>query len=136
VTWWSSFKNLFSADFLAVLSLVLFAIVLFLLFVFLTARRSQLRKFSFFAGVFALLLFVLSMVFSIQKKHELIYQNQAILMTPTITVKSSPSASSVDLFVLHEGSKMEVLDKVNDWTKVKIANGSVGWLPSDVLSEF
>ncbi|MBZ0242213.1 MAG: SH3 domain-containing protein, partial [Bacteroidales bacterium] len=48
---------------------------------------------------------------------------------PTITVKSSPSASSVDLFVLHEGTKVSLLDELDGWQKIRIANGSVGWLP-------
>ena len=51
-------------------------------------------------------------------------------MTPTITVKSSPSQSGVDLFVLHEGTKLEILDVMESWDKIKIADGSVGWMPS------
>ena len=51
-------------------------------------------------------------------------------MTPTITVKSSPSSSGVDLFVLHEGTKVEIIDNTDKWDKIKIADGSVGWMPS------
>ena len=57
-------------------------------------------------------------------------------MTPTITVKSSPSISSVDLFVLHEGSKVKILDNTGEWEKIKIANGSIGWIPNSVLIKY
>ena len=49
-------------------------------------------------------------------------------MTPTVTVKSSPSTDSVDLFVLHEGAKVEVVDTQGEWAQIRIANGSYGWL--------
>ena len=62
--------------------------------------------------------------------------NEGIIVSPTITVKSSPSSSSVDLFVLHEGSKVKILDKTGEWEKIKIANGSVGWLPSSTIIKY
>ena len=57
-------------------------------------------------------------------------------MTPTITVKSSPSSSGVDLFVLHEGTKVEIMDKADNWDKIKIADGSVGWMPSSASIKY
>jgi len=57
-------------------------------------------------------------------------------MTPTVTVKSSPSEASVDLFVLHEGTKVALLDEADGWCKIKIANGSVGWLQADFMRPF
>ena len=55
-------------------------------------------------------------------------------MAPTVMVKSSPNESSVDLFVLHEGTKVEVMEESESWLKIKIANGSVGWMPSSSLA--
>jgi SH3-like domain-containing protein len=57
-------------------------------------------------------------------------------MTPTVTVKSSPSETSVDLFVLHEGTKVSILETADGWCKIKIANGSVGWLMEDSMRPF
>jgi SH3-like domain-containing protein len=58
---------------------------------------------------------------------------EAIVFAPTITVKSSPNENSVDLFVIHEGSKVQVIDKVGEWYKIRIANGSIGWLPLETV---
>ena len=57
-------------------------------------------------------------------------------MSPTVTVQSSPSESSVDLFVLHEGTKVSILEREEGWNKIKIANGSVGWLTDDSMRTF
>jgi SH3-like domain-containing protein len=59
----------------------------------------------------------------------------AIVFDPSVTAKSSPDDSSTDLFVLHEGTKVNVTDKVGDWVKIKLANGSVGWITLKSLKE-
>jgi len=46
-----------------------------------------------------------------------------------VTIKSSPDEKSIDLFVLHEGTKVRILDNIGNWYEIRIANGSVGWLP-------
>lgn len=128
---WNNVKNMFSSDVWATVSIISFAILLAALFLFLRARRMGLRKVGFFVGILALLVFVFSFIFSMEKRNEAMEKNHAIIMTPAVTVKSSPNDGSVDLFVLHEGTKVTLLDEADGWNKVRIANGSEGWLPSD-----
>ena len=128
---WDNVKNMFSSDSWATVSIVFFAVLLVALFLFLRARRVGLRKIGFFVGILALLIFIFSFIFSMGKRNEAEIQDQAIIMTPAVTVKSSPNENSVDLFVLHEGAKVALLDEADGWNKVRIANGSEGWLPSD-----
>ena len=47
---------------------------------------------------------------------------------PTVTVKSSPDEKGSDKFVIHEGTKVILLDELNNWVKISIANGSNGWV--------
>ena len=128
---WNNVKNMFSSDAWATVSIISFATLLVALFMFLRARRMGLRKVGFFVGILALLVFVFSFIFSMEKRNEAMEKNHAIIMTPAVTVKSSPNDGSVDLFVLHEGTKVTLLDEADGWNKVRIANGSEGWLPSD-----
>lgn len=128
---WNNVKNMFSSNAWATVSVICFTILLAALFLFLRARRMGLRKVGFFVGILALLVFVFSFIFSMEKRNEAKEKNHAIIMTPAVTVKSSPNDGSVDLFVLHEGTKVTLLDETDGWNKVKIANGSEGWLPSD-----
>lgn len=134
--WWNSLKSLFSADGWAWMSVSAFALLLLCLFIFLMARRSGLRKVGFFIGLVALLVLAIAMVFAVEKTGDLKHQDEAIVMTPTVTVKSSPTSSSIDLFVLHEGAKVRVLDEADGWNKIKIADGSVGWLPVGEVAPF
>ena len=133
---WNGMKHWLSGDQWAYLSLVVFALLLFAVGLFLRARRMGLRKLGFFGGIVMALVFGLSVLFAAQLKHASLTEDQAIVMTPTVTVKSSPNAASVDLFVLHEGSKVSLLDEADGWSKIKIANGSVGWLQTDFIRSF
>ena len=128
---WNNVKNMFSSNAWATVSVICFTILLVALFLFLRARRMGMRKAGFFVGVLALLFSVFSFIFSMEKRNDAMERNQAIVMTPTVTVKSSPNKGSVDLFVLHEGAKVTLLDEADGWNKVRITNGSEGWLPSD-----
>ena len=134
--WWRSLRAMCSGDRWAWWSLAAFALLLVSAFLFLRSRRVGLRKLGFFTGIVFLIVFGFSVAFAAQLKHAAAVQDQAIIMTPTVTVKSSPSEDGVDLFVLHEGTKVSVLESSNGWNKVRIANGSVGWLEVDKMLSF
>ena len=133
---WNNLRTSLSGDQWAWCSIAAFALLLTMFFLFLRSRRVGLRKLGFFMGLIFLVSFALSVVFAVQLKHNADTQDQAIVMTPTVTVKSSPSRESVDLFVLHEGSKVEVMETSGEWTKIRIANGSVGWLEASEMRIF
>ena len=133
---WRNARAILSGDQWAWCSIVSFALLLFAGFIFLRSRKVGLRKLGFFAGLVFLLVFGLSVVFAVQLKQTSLSQDQAIIVTPTVTVKSSPNETSIDLFVLHEGSKVSLLETSNGWNKIRIANGSVGWLEADKMLPF
>ena len=133
---WRGMRSWLSGDHWAWCSIVAFALLLFGLYLFLRSRRMGLRKLGFFGGVLCLLVFALSVVFAFQLKTAATTLDQAIIMTPTVTAKSSPSDASVDLFVLHEGSKVDILDTSEGWNKIRIANGSVAWLKATDMRPF
>ena len=133
---WRNVRASLSGDQWAWCSIVFFALLMVSLFLFLRSRKVGWRKLGFFAGILFIMAFGLSVVFAAQLKQVSETQDQAILTAPTVTVKSSPSEASVDLFVLHEGAKVSVLENTNGWCKIKIANGSVGWLEADKMLLF
>lgn len=133
---WNRLKYAMSEQQWAVLSIVAFALVLASLFLFLRSRRMSLRKLGFFCGLALVVVLGLSVVCASRLKQYASTENQAIIMNPTVTVKSTPNEASVDLFVLHEGAKVEILDHAEGWNKIKIANGSIGWLKDDSMLPF
>ena len=80
----------------------------------------------------AMILFaVASLSFSLWQKNDYMKTDDAIVMRPVVSVKSSPSAeSSQDLFILHEGTKVEILDQVGSWSNIELADGRQGWIKS------
>lgn len=136
VRWWQSARARLSGDQWAWCSIAFFALLLVALFMFLRSRRIGVRKLGFFGGIVFLVVFAVSVVFAAQLKQAAVNHDQAIVMAPTATVKSTPNESSVDLFVLHEGTKVTILETSNGWNKVRIANGSLGWLEADKMLSF
>lgn len=133
---WNGLKHKLSGDQWAYVSIGAFALLLVAAYLFLRARKMGWRKLGFFGGIVVALVLALSVVFAAQLKNASSRQDQAIVMKPTVTVKSSPNEASVDLFVLHEGTKVTLLDEADGWNKIKIANGSIGWLQADFIRPF
>jgi tetratricopeptide (TPR) repeat protein len=131
--WWKSFLNLFSLDQFAGIVIVLFALTLIVVAVYLTSKRLVIRKFAFWAGLGLFLLTAILFYSSRKKEQMLRIHYEAIVFSPTVTVKSSPDNASKDLFVIHEGLKVELLDRIGEWQEIRIANGSIGWLKSSDL---
>ncbi len=135
VRWWKALTGLFSPDIWARTSIVLFLILICLATFFIITKNLILRRVSFWAGLAMVILLVLSFYIAYQKYNQQNNDNFAIVFSPTITIKSSPAKNSVDLFVIHEGTKVEIMDQVEGWYEIRISNGSIGWLPDNTLKK-
>ena len=133
--WWNYFYELFDANTWAVLSLVFFAVFVLFVGIFILSQGRGIRKISFFAGLFMFLVSLAAFGLASQKAYYLRHHTEAIIFTPTITAKSSPTPNAVDLFVIHQGTKVRLLDQVEGWEKIRLQNGSIGWLPKDSMRE-
>ncbi|MEI7980551.1 MAG: tetratricopeptide repeat protein [Bacteroidota bacterium] len=133
--WFFSLVQLFPIDSWAWIGIVLFISALACGTIYLASRLLFLRKIGFWAGLAMLFLSLLSLLFSWSGYTVQQSTQEAIVFAPTITVKSSPDEKSTDLFVIHEGTKVRLLDNISGWYEIKIANGSVGWLPSASLEK-
>lgn len=51
-----------------------------------------------------------------------------ILFNEKLAVWAEPNTRAEVLFLLHEGTKVQMLDKLQEWQKIRIANGSEGWV--------
>ena len=135
-TWWNNFSNTFTLNTWSIITLVLIGLLLTCIFFYITAKTRGLKKSMFFTGILLIVVTICSFSISAKKHNYISTNNEGIVIIPTITIKSSPSNSSVDLFVLHEGSKVKILDNTDGWEKIKIANGSIGWLPASSIIKY
>jgi tetratricopeptide (TPR) repeat protein len=126
--WWKTFSEIFSSNGWAVLSMVLFVITLILTGIYLFTTIVWVKKTSFWTAGIVLFLTVVSMINSYETKVERINKKDAIVLTPSVTVKSSPDENGTDIFVIHEGTKVRKVDEVDSWVKIVIADGTKGWV--------
>lgn len=119
------------SDSWAIAFLVFFVLTMAMLLLFLLAPAAGGRRAGFFIGIVTSLLAIASLSFSIWQKQDSMRADDAIVMRPVVSVKSSPSVeSSMDLFILHEGTKVKILDTVGKWNNIELADGRQGWMPS------
>ena len=92
------------------------------------------RKCGFFAGLAAALLMILTLVFASWQRRDYYRADDAVVMRPVVSVKSSPSdADTKNLFILHEGTGVELLDSVGEWCNVRLSDGREGWLKREEI---
>lgn len=125
---------LLSSNTWAVLFLVLLAFSLTAALIFLLSRSHAWRRKGFYSAIVLLLLAFSALGFARWQKSVYRKADSAIVMIPVASVKSSPSEiSAKDLFILHEGTKVEILDEVGSWKNISLADGRQGWIPADNL---
>ncbi len=128
-TWARKISYLMNSNAWAVLSLVLFASFLVMLLLFLLGPRKGLRRTGFYSAIVLILLSAGSYGFSVWQRNVYRRADSAVVMKPVSSVKSSPSEeSSKDLFLLHEGTKVGVLDSVGKWVNISLSDGRQGWI--------
>ena len=133
-TWMRKVSHLLDSNAWAICFLILLAVTLALVLLFLLASSLAGRRVGFFAAPVTILLAAAALSFSLWQKNEYMQADKAIVMRPVASVKSSPSYESAkDLFVLHEGTKVTIIDSVGSWNNVELADGRQGWIPSSDL---
>ena len=131
--WIHSLINTLSSNSWAILGIISFLLFIVGIYLYFFTRNVLLRKIGFFAGLLLLLVSIFSNSFASEQKDKITERNEAIVFAPTITIKSSPAESGTDLFVLHEGTKVKLLDKVGDWSEILLADGNRGWIPTNQI---
>ncbi len=133
VEWWQTLSGLTSSTTWSVLCIVSLWVGLFCFAIFRIARKSLVRRLSFFSGTFLTLFAVVTLIFAFQQNKIEQSTSEAIIFSANVAIKSSPDESGTDLFILHEGVKVEILDNVDKWKKIRLADGKVGWIPSEAI---
>lgn len=131
ISWFKSLINCLSIDAWARLGITLFILFLACVTLFLSSKLVIVKKIGFVGSIILLIFIVLSNIFAAQQKKNLTIRNQAIVLEPSVVVRSTPSESGTSLFILHEGHKVEIKDNtMREWKEIRLEDGKVGWVPS------
>ncbi|MCX6281428.1 MAG: tetratricopeptide repeat protein [Bacteroidetes bacterium] len=133
--WVRTLTDIYSMDSWAVAGIVFLLSALLFFTLYVASRVLLIRKLGFWAGFSALVLSAVFLLFAWSSFHSLMSDQSAIITTPTVTVKSSPDEKSTDIFVIHEGCKIQLVDHIGNWYEVRIVNGSVGWVEQSVFEK-
>ncbi|MCM1503325.1 MAG: BatD family protein [Bacteroidales bacterium] len=129
--WGRDLCYLLDSDMWAVLAIVFFALCAAMVLLFLLGATPAAKGSGFFTGIVFLLFSLSSLGFSLWQRSEYMNADSAIVTRPVASVKSSPSSeASTDLFILHEGTKVTILDEVGAWRNISLADGRQGWMPT------
>ncbi len=133
--WWHSIMLSFSISTLSVLTILCFIIGSGLLVLYLFAHIISVKKLSFYIGI---ILFFAGLVFIFianRQEHYFNDHHQAIIFSGSVNVRSGPGDQAAALFILHDGTKVNILDNSNGWIKVQLANGNEGWIQQSDVKE-
>jgi len=134
VTWFKSIGNLMAVNGWATAGIITFLLMLVALVIYIFANRILYKKIGFYSFVLLLIIVIATNVFASHQKDSLINRSNAIVISPSVTVKSTPNENGTDLFILHEGHKVSIKDNsMREWKEIELQDGNVGWVPVEVI---
>jgi len=129
--WWEGLVVSLSVGGWSFILLLIFILFLFYLALYLLSKRSSMQRIAFFSGSGVLAALILVSIIWLARVNLETSEDYGILLDKSTTVKVSPDSQSNDAFIIHEGAKFTIEEKVNNWYKIKLADGKLGWLPQN-----
>lgn len=132
-SWWRGL--LFSASLTtwSAVALVCWVGAFGLLIVYLYAWKPRLKRTAFYSGAATAGLALLLLVVAYSQHRTLVDDDSAIVFSSQATVRSAPSESEKTLFVIHEGTKVSIIEQHAEWLRVALPNGHEGWIQSEAV---
>ena len=128
ITWGKAIRDMMSVRAWSWWSITSFVIMLALGLIFLFVRKMGVRQFAFVLCLFSFMLCIITFTFGYLQKNNINRTDEAIVFAPSVTIKSSPADSGNNLFILHEGIKVRIEDRIGEWCEIRIADGKKGWI--------
>jgi hypothetical protein len=121
-------KNAFTLEAVTWLSYAGFLLLVGSICVFVLGRTYLIRKIGLWASMASVVVLGVFLVLFSVKVTDISRTNEAVVTASIVTVKNSPDEKSSDAFVLHGGVKVQIVDQLSTWVKVRLADGKVGWM--------
>jgi len=131
--WWNTLSGFSSADGWARWSVLFFLVFLLLLGTYFFSSRLKFRKMAFYSALFSALLTVLTFSLANRQNSMVKDRSSALILCPRVTVKSAPSTTGTDLFMIHEGLKVKITDQLDKWREIELTDGNKGWVKDSCL---
>jgi tetratricopeptide (TPR) repeat protein len=134
-SWINKLIGLFSSNRWAIISLTSFAFAIICFLIYFFSATIKLKRISFYSAILIMLISVATYYFTYHAKTDIRNSRGAIVMEPTVTVKGSPRETGIELFIIHEGTKVFIINKLDNWYEIKLLDGKQGWLLSSAVEK-
>lgn len=131
IQWWEILITSLSLNGWAVITIIIYLLLLTSIGVYFLSRKTNLQKIAFNTGVVSITFFIISLIILIARYNHEKTTNYGILLESAYSAKVAPDEKSNDAFLIHEGIKFIVEDNVNNWSKIRLSDGKIGWIPDD-----
>ena len=128
--WYKGFVLALSSNTWAYFSVAAFIVLLIAIAFFLTTNTISIKKTALSVAIFCFIFSGATLLFASSQKSISLKNREAIIFAPNVTATSAPAEQSTSLFVLHEGTKVQVIEEQQNWVRIKISDGNIGWLPA------
>ncbi|MEO1260482.1 MAG: tetratricopeptide repeat protein [Bacteroidota bacterium] len=135
VSGYQSFVNTTAADNWGAFSVLAFVLLLASILTFLYVKKRWLKQVLLGTSGLLLLLSLLFFFFGWQQSNWLDSRKEAIIFQPSITVTSTPDDAGEELFVLHAGTKVRIVERFRNWVRIQIGDGNTGWIEQPAIRE-
>ncbi|WP_179333781.1 tetratricopeptide repeat protein [Winogradskyella costae] len=122
--------NTFTTDAWAKIAVggALLFVIIFLAYHF--SYTSSKKRIAFVTSIVSLFVACFAVSMAFQKEGLNKKNNPAIVFAQESRVKTDPNAASEEVFRLHEGTKVQIVETYDDWNKIELSDNSTGWIPS------
>lgn len=115
----------------SLMALLGFVFTMTFLLIYIFTRGIKLKKTAFFASLAGLIFTIFTLSSALASHHEIVHPESGIILSPSVIVRSTPSETGTELFILHEGTSVKVYEKVTGWQNIRIIDGREGWIRTD-----
>lgn len=133
--WWHKVTNLLTERQWAVLSIIGSFLLFLSIGAYLFARSGGVRTTGFVTFWISIIIIVFSVIFANRQKEKAIHHTDAIVMDLVVDAKNAPNAGGKNLFVIHEGLKVQITNEMNGWVEIRLPNGEKGWIAQNSIEK-
>ena len=113
--------------------LIYIFLILFILYYFKRDSNSKKKYFTFSSILFCIsIVFILTGISKFENQKSNI---EAIIFEKKIDFRTEPNYRSEIQFNLHEGTKVNIKEELDDWVLVELRNGASGWMESKSIKK-
>src|SRR4030067_739575 len=126
--WWEGLLALFTASGWTIISYIFYLLLILSIAFYFYVRNTFQQKVVLISGLAGFILLILSSTLLVIKLNKELNIKNGVVVENTVNVKLSPDSGSNDAFIIHEGLKVKLEDKVDKWIKIRLEDGKVGWI--------